>query len=227
MTILHKGYERKLTDGEICNPFDDVVRSVPNSLRSFRLGYTIKTGRLFGTFETSVTVGGPAELSLVGARRASVSRPTRPSVPSVSKPARSSSAGSPRLGEHRHALSPGRAEQKHLAADPIAEVDGGIHLAGFYDFRAWKFWSKKRTATAASSRALLVRPQEALSLACLTRSCQLEMAGLHHCRYNAHNRTLVQPNPRRGDICASQQVLAAGRRVVGRPTGGFRPSPLK
>ena len=47
VTILHKGYERKLTDGEICNPFDDVVRSVPDSLRSFRLGYTIKTGRLF------------------------------------------------------------------------------------------------------------------------------------------------------------------------------------
>lgn len=47
VTIQHKGYERKLTDGEICNPFEDVVSSVPESLQSFRLGYTIKTGRLF------------------------------------------------------------------------------------------------------------------------------------------------------------------------------------
>ena len=47
VTIQHKGYERKLTDGEICNPFDDVVREVPESVTSFRLGYTIKTGRLF------------------------------------------------------------------------------------------------------------------------------------------------------------------------------------
>lgn len=47
VTIQHNGYERKLTDGEICNPFEDVVRNVPESLASFRLGYTIKTGRLF------------------------------------------------------------------------------------------------------------------------------------------------------------------------------------
>ena len=47
VTIQHRGYERKLTDGEICNPFDDVVRNVPDSLKSFRLGYTIVTGRLF------------------------------------------------------------------------------------------------------------------------------------------------------------------------------------
>jgi hypothetical protein len=47
VTIQHKGYERKLTDGEICNPFDDLVRNVPESLKSFRLGYTITTGRLF------------------------------------------------------------------------------------------------------------------------------------------------------------------------------------
>lgn len=47
VTIKHNGYERKLTDGEICNPFDDVVRNVPESLKSFRLGYTIRTGRLF------------------------------------------------------------------------------------------------------------------------------------------------------------------------------------
>jgi hypothetical protein len=47
VTIQHKGYERKLTDGEICSPFDDVVRHVPESLKSFRFGYTIRTGRLF------------------------------------------------------------------------------------------------------------------------------------------------------------------------------------
>jgi hypothetical protein len=47
VTIQHKGYERKLTDGEICNPFEDVVHEVPASLRTFRIGYTIRTGRLF------------------------------------------------------------------------------------------------------------------------------------------------------------------------------------
>ena len=47
VSINHKGYERKLTNGEICNPFEDVVRDVPDSLKSFRLGYTIRTGRLF------------------------------------------------------------------------------------------------------------------------------------------------------------------------------------
>lgn len=47
VTINLNGYERKLTGGEICNPYEDVVREVPASLQSFRLGYTIKTGRLF------------------------------------------------------------------------------------------------------------------------------------------------------------------------------------
>jgi hypothetical protein len=47
VTIHHRGYERKLSDGDICSPFDDVVRKVPESLKSFRLGYTIVTGRLF------------------------------------------------------------------------------------------------------------------------------------------------------------------------------------
>jgi hypothetical protein len=47
VTIQHKGYERKLTDGEICNPFEDLVLNVPDTLKSFRLGYTIKTGRVF------------------------------------------------------------------------------------------------------------------------------------------------------------------------------------
>lgn len=47
VTIQHKGYERKLTGGEICNPFDDVVNNAPDQAKSFRLGYTIRTGRLF------------------------------------------------------------------------------------------------------------------------------------------------------------------------------------
>jgi hypothetical protein len=47
VTIQHKGYERKLTGGEICNPFDDVVRNAPDQVKSFRIGYTIRTGRLF------------------------------------------------------------------------------------------------------------------------------------------------------------------------------------
>lgn len=47
VTVKLNGYERKLTGGEICSPFQDVVREVPASARSFQLGYTIKTGRLF------------------------------------------------------------------------------------------------------------------------------------------------------------------------------------
>ncbi|WP_244534626.1 tlde1 domain-containing protein [Hyphomicrobium sp. CS1GBMeth3] len=47
VTVKLNGYERKLTGGEICSPFQDVVREVPASVASFQLGYTIKTGRLF------------------------------------------------------------------------------------------------------------------------------------------------------------------------------------
>jgi hypothetical protein len=47
VTVKLKGYERKLTGGEICSPFQDVVREVPASAGTFRLGYTIATGRLF------------------------------------------------------------------------------------------------------------------------------------------------------------------------------------
>ncbi|MGE0023597.1 MAG: DUF2778 domain-containing protein, partial [Hyphomicrobium sp.] len=47
VTIKLNGYERKLTGGEICSPFEDVVHEVPAAPRAFRLGYTIKTGRLF------------------------------------------------------------------------------------------------------------------------------------------------------------------------------------
>ncbi len=47
VTIQHKGYERKLSDGEICSPFEDVVRALPETPKGFKLGYTIRTGRLF------------------------------------------------------------------------------------------------------------------------------------------------------------------------------------
>ncbi|HWK33408.1 MAG TPA: tlde1 domain-containing protein [Hyphomicrobium sp.] len=47
VTISLNGFKRKLTGGEICNPYQDVVREVPATGSSFRLGYTIRTGRLF------------------------------------------------------------------------------------------------------------------------------------------------------------------------------------
>lgn len=47
VTITHKGYQRKLSGGEICSPFEDVVRPVPDTVKPFRLGYTIRTGRVF------------------------------------------------------------------------------------------------------------------------------------------------------------------------------------
>jgi hypothetical protein len=47
VTISLNGFKRKLTGGEICNPYQDVVREVPASVASFKLGYTIRTGRLF------------------------------------------------------------------------------------------------------------------------------------------------------------------------------------
>ena len=47
VTVHLNGYQRKLTGGEICNPYEDVVHQVPESVASFRLGYTIRSGRLF------------------------------------------------------------------------------------------------------------------------------------------------------------------------------------
>lgn len=47
VTINLNGFKRKLTGGEICNPFEDVVHEVPASVETFRLGYAIATGRLF------------------------------------------------------------------------------------------------------------------------------------------------------------------------------------
>lgn len=47
VTIHLAGFARKLTGGEICNPYEDVVHAVPVSAGKFRFGYTIATGRLF------------------------------------------------------------------------------------------------------------------------------------------------------------------------------------
>lgn len=47
VTVKLNGFRRKLTGGEICNPFKDVVQEVPASPEPFRLGYTIRTGRVF------------------------------------------------------------------------------------------------------------------------------------------------------------------------------------
>ena len=47
VTVKLNGFERKLTGGEICSPFQDVVHEVPATVAPFRLGYTIRTGRLF------------------------------------------------------------------------------------------------------------------------------------------------------------------------------------
>jgi len=47
VTIHLNGFARKLTGGEICNPYKDIVRKVPESVWHFRFGYTIATGRLF------------------------------------------------------------------------------------------------------------------------------------------------------------------------------------
>jgi hypothetical protein len=57
VTIQMKGYPRKLTGGEICNPFEDVVHEVPPTAPSFRLGYTIRTGRLFVISDNSQISG--------------------------------------------------------------------------------------------------------------------------------------------------------------------------
>jgi hypothetical protein len=47
VSIKLAGSVRKLTGGEICNPYEDVVRAVPEGAAEFLLGYTIASGRLF------------------------------------------------------------------------------------------------------------------------------------------------------------------------------------
>ena len=57
VTIHHNGYERKLTAGEICSPFEDIVHEVPAASTSFRIGYAIRTGRLFIVSDAAETNG--------------------------------------------------------------------------------------------------------------------------------------------------------------------------
>jgi len=47
VTVHLNGFPRKLSGGEICKPYKDVVFGVPESAGTFRLGYVISTGRLF------------------------------------------------------------------------------------------------------------------------------------------------------------------------------------
>jgi len=47
VTVKLGSYHRKLSGGEICKPFKDVVNAVPASAGKFKIGYTIRTGRLF------------------------------------------------------------------------------------------------------------------------------------------------------------------------------------
>lgn len=47
VTITIGGHKRKLSGGEICKPYKDVVHKVPDSVAEFGLGYVISTGRLF------------------------------------------------------------------------------------------------------------------------------------------------------------------------------------
>lgn len=57
VTVKINGYDRKLTGGEICNPYEDVVQEVPAELATFRLGYVIKTGRMFVVSDGGVANG--------------------------------------------------------------------------------------------------------------------------------------------------------------------------
>lgn len=54
VTVHLNGFPRKLSGGEICKPYKDVVFGVPESAGSFRLGYVISTGRLFVDSKDSV-----------------------------------------------------------------------------------------------------------------------------------------------------------------------------
>lgn len=57
VTIHINGTARKLTGGEICNPYADVVHEVPAHVPPFRLGYTIRTGRMWVLAEGSPANG--------------------------------------------------------------------------------------------------------------------------------------------------------------------------
>jgi hypothetical protein len=57
VTVKLGSYHRKLSGGEICKPFKDVVNAVPASAGKFKLGYTIRTGRLFVDSDGSAANG--------------------------------------------------------------------------------------------------------------------------------------------------------------------------
>jgi hypothetical protein len=54
---LQHGFTRKLTGGEICNRYEDVVRPVPAAAHTFRLGYVIASGRLFVESDDATVAG--------------------------------------------------------------------------------------------------------------------------------------------------------------------------
>lgn len=66
VTISLNGFKRKLTGGEICNPFEDVVHEVPAALSEFRLGYAITSGRLFIVSDDSRYAGKTIAWALSG-----------------------------------------------------------------------------------------------------------------------------------------------------------------
>lgn len=66
VTISLNGFRRKLSGGEICKPFKDVVREVPASAGKFKLGYTIRTGRLFVISENAAINGRTITWALSG-----------------------------------------------------------------------------------------------------------------------------------------------------------------
>lgn len=55
--VTLNGFKRKLSGGEICSPFQDVVQEVPAGGEPFRLGYTIRTGRVFVISQDPATNG--------------------------------------------------------------------------------------------------------------------------------------------------------------------------
>jgi len=155
VTIQHKGYERKLTDGEICSPFDDVVRQVPESLKSFRLGYTIKTGRLFIIGEEAQS-GGKTIAWAISGREACRNNPDPDCLAA-------------------RALGPLPPGQYAFATDKESRVSFGPKtkrmVAGIYLKKLWnreKFSAAQTTAILARGNiAIHVRLKGEMSEACL------------------------------------------------------------
>src|SRR5262245_14920723 len=155
VTIQHKGYERKLTDGEICSPFDDVVRQVPESLKNFRFGYTIKTGRLFIIAEEAQS-GGKTIAWAISGREACRNNPDPDCLAA-------------------RALGPLPPGQYAFATDKESRVSFGPKtkrmVAGIYLKKLWnreKFSAAQTTAILARGNiAIHVRLKGEMSEACL------------------------------------------------------------